>query len=199
MNGNGLIELKLWVRRFVVLVSVMMILNAISYLITLFWKQPFSYVYIDGFDVGSFLFIGMLALLQSCVMIKGRRWRIFIVPLVILILFLLLAHYDITEGMDYGADMITIMAASTGRLFTLPIFIALKYDISDMAWRVVWRLVFCFGHAVYLLLVFWLTEIIVLKWEKAVPLDATANIQGRKPDVCQPRANFVHPGTNDDK
>ncbi|MBQ4441378.1 MAG: hypothetical protein II899_04645 [Bacteroidales bacterium] len=178
MNGNGLIELKLWVRRFVVLVSLMMILNAVSYLITLFWKQPFSYVYIDGFDVGSFLFIGMLALLQSCVMIKGRRWRIFIVPLVILILFLLLAHYDITEGMDYGADMITIMSASTGRLFTLPIFIALKYDISDMAWRVVWRLVFCFGHAVYLLLVFWLTEIIVLKWEKAVPLDATANIQG---------------------
>ena len=91
---------------------------------------------------------------------------------------MLLAHYDITEGMDYGADMITIMAASTGRLFTLPIFIALKYDISDMAWRVVWRLVFCFGHAVYLLLVFWLTEITVLKWEKAVPLDATANIQG---------------------
>jgi hypothetical protein len=179
MNGNGLIELKLWARRFVVLVSLMMILNAISYLITLFWEQPSSYEYIDGFDVGSFLFFsGVLALIQSSVMIKGKRWRIFIVPLVILILFLLLAHYDITEGMDYGADMITIMAASTGRLFTLPIFIALKYDISDMAWRVVWRLVFCFGHAVYLLLVFWLTEIIVLKWGKVAPLDATANNQG---------------------
>jgi hypothetical protein len=35
--------------------------------------------------------------------------------------------------MDYGADMITIMTTSTGRLFTLPIFIALKYNISDMA------------------------------------------------------------------
>lgn len=178
MNSNDSIELKLWVRRFVVLVSLMMILNAISYLITLFLRQPFSYAYIDGFDVGSFLFIGMLAFLQSCVMIKGRRWRIFIVPLVILILFLLLAHYDITEEMDYGADMITIMAASTGRLFTLPILIALRFNISDIAWRVVWRLVFCFGHAVYLLLVFWLTEIIVLRWGKTFPLKATANNQG---------------------
>lgn len=178
MNSNGLMELRLWVRRFVVLVSLMLILNALSYLITLFREQPFTYAYIDGFDVGSLLFCVVLALIQSSVMNKGKRWRIFIVPLVILILFLLLAHYDITEGMDYGADMITIMAASTGRLFTLPIFIALKYDISDMAWRVVWRLVFCFGHAVYLLLVFWLTEIIVLKWGKVAPLDATANNQG---------------------
>ena len=173
-------------RRFVVLASLMMILNAISYLITLFWKQPFTYAYIDGFDIGSLLFIGMLAILQSCVMIKGRRWRIFIVPLVILILFLLLAHYDVTEGMDYGADIITIMAASTGRLFTLPIFIALKYDISDMAWRVVWRLVFCFGHAVYLLLVFWLTEMVVLRWGKVTPLEVTAITRAESPTYVNP-------------
>lgn len=178
MNGNGLIELRLWLRRFVVLVSLMMILNAISYLITLFWEQPSSYEYIDGFDVGSLFFVGALSVIQSCLMIRGKRWRIFIMPLVILILFLLLAHYDISEGMDYGADMITIMTASTGRLFTLPIFIALKYDISDMAWRVVWRLVFCFGHAVYLLLAFWLTESVVLRWGKVAPIEVTANNQG---------------------
>ena len=179
MNGNSLIELRLWVRRFVVLVSLMLILNAISYIITMLWEQPITYMYIDGFDAGSLFFVGMLAIIQSCVMIKGRRWRIFIVPLVILILFLLLAHYDITEGMDYGADMITIMTASTGRLFTLPIFIAWKYKyvISDMGWRVVWRLIFCFGHAVYLLLVFWLTEIIVLRWGKVTPIEITADNQ----------------------
>ena len=166
MNDNSQVELRLWGRRFIVLVALMLLLNGISYLITWYWKQPSSYRYIDGFDVGSLFFVGLLAVVQSCVMIRGKRWRIFIVPFVVLIYFLLLAHFDITEGMDYGADMITIMASSTGRLFTLPIFIALKYNISDMAWRVVWRLVFCFGHAFYLLIMFWLTEIIVLWWSK---------------------------------
>lgn len=135
-------------------------------------RQPSSYLYIDGFDVGSLFFIGLLAVVQSCVMIRGKRWRIFIVPLTILIWFLLLEHYDIAEGMDYGADMITIMTTSTGRLFTLPIFIALKYNVSDMAWRIVWRLVFCFGHAFYLLIVFWLTEIIVSWYGKRTSTNA---------------------------
>ena len=85
--------------------------------------------------------------------------------------------YHIT---NYGADMITIMAASTGRLFTLPIFIALKYDISVVAWRVVWRLVFCFGHAVYLLLAFWLTEVIVTWWGKQ-PRRGGISQAGHKP------------------
>ena len=174
MNENSLVELRLWARRFVVLVALMLVLNGISYLITLFWRQPTSYMYIDGFDVGSLFFVGLLAVVQSCVMIRGKRWRIFILPLIILTLFLLLEHYDITEEMDYGADMITIMTTSTGRLFTLPIFIALKYNVSDMTWRMVWRLVFCFGHAFYLLIVFWLTEIIVLWYGKRTSLEATS-------------------------
>lgn len=175
MNENSLTELSLWIRRFIVLVALMLVLNGISYLITLFWGQPSSYLYIDGFDVGSLFFIGLLAVVQSCVLIRGKRWRIFILPFIILIWFLLLEHYDITEGMDYGADMITIMTTSTGRLFTLPIFIVLKYNVSDMAWRIVWRLVFCFGHAFYLLIVFWLTEIIVFWYGKRTSLEATSN------------------------